>query len=299
MEHLLPAELEQRAKDIYLNLLVLTKDAKIGLPPMTPETTRWLDLWSHVLEEFHLRFGSYPAGFTNGFIRDVMIPRPDLPIAQRAAATVRRTSVPDGGYLVKYGKYRYLKDTIEKGILRISHASYYSDPSLNHAIRDNELEFSVHRASEKTVLRFFDGKTGAPKGTFSGPIPITVSRRSETDYYVYCLSSVLAPRLFLDFEADACLIIRDQQRFEAGLIEAVRTQLPAWDCGRGPVSYIDPLNMRWAEVDPFTCKHFRYAYQREYRMVWLPPAIENNLQPIYVTVAGLSEYCEFVPLLDS
>lgn len=38
-------------REIVLNLLRLTPEAKIGLPPMTEEEERWIKLWTHILKE--------------------------------------------------------------------------------------------------------------------------------------------------------------------------------------------------------------------------------------------------------
>lgn len=57
IEHLTDDEVRQRAKDVFLNMLVITEEAKIGLPPINPESTCWMILWTHVLEEFVIRFG--------------------------------------------------------------------------------------------------------------------------------------------------------------------------------------------------------------------------------------------------
>lgn len=53
-------ELNQRARDIVLNLLRLTPEGKVGLPEMGTQGIRWMLLWTHVLEEMKLRHGPYP-----------------------------------------------------------------------------------------------------------------------------------------------------------------------------------------------------------------------------------------------
>jgi hypothetical protein len=42
-------------------------------------------------------------------------------------------------FLVKYGLREYLEPALREGRIRVSPASRYADPSLNPAIRDNEL----------------------------------------------------------------------------------------------------------------------------------------------------------------
>jgi hypothetical protein len=48
---------------------VVTEENKIGLPPIDGEGHHWMVTWTHVLEEFVLRYGPYPAGFDEGFAR--------------------------------------------------------------------------------------------------------------------------------------------------------------------------------------------------------------------------------------
>ncbi|HEY6251317.1 MAG TPA: hypothetical protein VI685_15275, partial [Candidatus Angelobacter sp.] len=55
--HLSQAELNRRIRDILLNLLLLTPEAKIGLLEVNDENATWLEKWTHVLEEMQLRHG--------------------------------------------------------------------------------------------------------------------------------------------------------------------------------------------------------------------------------------------------
>src|SRR3989442_6311331 len=88
LSHLTDAEVVQRAKDIFTNFTVLQNDCKIGPPATARERWCWDVLWADVVEEFALRFGPYPRGFTHEFVNDLQIPRPDHPQARKAAAAV-------------------------------------------------------------------------------------------------------------------------------------------------------------------------------------------------------------------
>ncbi len=144
MEHLTEDDLQQRAKEVFNNLILLNKESKISLPKLSSENEKWKMLWTHVLEEFIIRFGPYPSGFTTGFMRHIKIPDPRSPLAPKAANAVKTTSFPTGDYLFKYGKSKYLKQALIEKKIRISPASSYDDPSLNPAIRDKELELSIY-----------------------------------------------------------------------------------------------------------------------------------------------------------
>jgi hypothetical protein len=64
MKGLTQLELNRRFRDLVRNLVILTADAKVGLPPLKPAGIGWMELITHTLEEFRLTYGPYPAGFT-------------------------------------------------------------------------------------------------------------------------------------------------------------------------------------------------------------------------------------------
>ena len=72
-----------------------------------------------------------------------------------------------------------------------------------------------------------------------------------------------------------------------------------WSGGCKRVVYIDPLNCPMVDIDVFSSKHFRYAYQREYRFIWLPPDPEQNLDHIFIDVPNIEEYCYLVNLSET
>jgi hypothetical protein len=98
MGHLEEDDLKQRAKDVINNLTLLNEEAKISPPKLSSDTEKWMILWTHVLEEFVIRFGPYPAGFKTGGMKDVRIPDPRSPNAPKAANAVKSTSFPQGDY---------------------------------------------------------------------------------------------------------------------------------------------------------------------------------------------------------
>jgi len=291
MEHLADDELRQRAKDIFLNLLVLEKNVKIGLLQMNSEGQQWMILCTHILEEFSMRFGPYPAGFADGFMQDLQIPYG--PLAKRATEAVIARGTVLGNYLVKYGKAKYLKAAFESGSLRVAPASSYSDPSLHPAIHDKEMEFTIQPPGEFHI-KVFDPENGRVKGKLQ-PIGNKITISIQSDYYVYCLSSLFAPRLFLDFnQADACLLITKPQDFLERIINEFERVAPGCVTHDEPVHYFDPLSTLYDEVDIYFCKHFRYAYQKEYRIVWLPIEHRNKLEFFNLTLGSLEDVSELI-----
>jgi hypothetical protein len=298
MEHLKEDDLQQRAKDVFNNLISLDEESKISLPKLSSETEKWMILWKHVLEEFAIRFGSYPSGFTTGFIKNARIPDPRSPLALKAADAVKTTSLPQGDYFFKYGKSKYLKQALNEKRIRIAPASSYDDPSLNPAVRDKELELSIYPLPSEVKMKAYNGKTGKYKGDIH-PKDLIYTKRSKTNYYVYCLSLSFAPRLFLDFDADACLVIRKPAEFEETILSIFESKMKDWSGVGQRVVYIDPLNCSMADINVFSSKHFRYAYQREYRFIWLPPNPEQILDDIFIEVPNIEEYYYLVNLSET
>jgi len=295
MQHLSAHELEKRFKDIFLNQLVLTEDKQMGLNSMDEEGKYWIEVFTHLCEEFQLRYGPYPAGFKNGFVKDVKIPDPRLDAAAKVCDIVKRLKIDPGKYLIKYGQRKWLKDTLTKGIIRISPSTSYNDASLNSAIQDNELKFSIYPNPSELNLEAFDGKTGASKGRLD-VIKAEIVQESTMDYYVYCLSSIFTPRLFVDFDADACLIIKKPIDFINNLIATFEKDSPERHGICANIKYLDPLNTKPHQVNIFSCKHFRYSYQKEVRLSWLPSKNEIDLKHRFVELGNLENIAEMVSI---
>jgi hypothetical protein len=290
LDHLTEEELRQRAKDIFCNSLTLTNEGKIGLHPPKREGEYWMLLWTHVLEEFVLRYGPYPAGFTNGFIKKAQIPKPTWPEIPKAVDAIKDLNLRYGKYSVRYDKYHHLLTAIERGLIRIAPASSYDDPSLNPATRDTELEKSISIHPSEINIELLDRITGRLKAPLRPLGNVTYTLRSPTDYYVYCLSCAYLPRLFDDFEADSCLIILQPKRFIEAVLESFPKKMGGWAGIGSSVSYYDPTTARAKKLSPWFSKHFRYSYQREYRIVWLPPRPKKKLAPIYLELGSLRSY---------
>lgn len=295
MEHLSDQELENRAKDVLLNQLVLTEENKIGLHPINEEGEYWMTVFTHLLEEYVIRFGPYPAGFPRGLINQIRIPDPRLDAATKACEAVRKLKAEPGKYLFKYGRLPFLEQLHREGRLRVSPAGSYTDPSLNSAIQDDELSFCFMPNPAHFKLEVFDGKTGKSKGRLT-PENLKIKYEASSNYYVYCLSTVLVPRLFLDFEADACLVIKEPKLFVEKLIVAFEKLNPGWVGAFEAVKYFDPLNPPNKDIDLFSCKHFRYSYQKEVRLIWLPPVPVHTLDHQFLELGSLEDCSELVSI---
>ena len=125
-----------------------------------------------------------------------------------------------------------------------------------------------------------------------------------SDYWMFCMAEVLDPRLFADFEADSCLLIR-RKPFVARVLQMAASQLPDVQRHFDRVRYIDPLGA-WPASTRVTrsipihmTKVFRYAYQREIRFAFLPNSFQQHLEPRLLRIGSISDFAEFVPLPHS
>lgn len=298
LERLSREELEQRAKDVFVNLHVLDEQLLYSPPPINNEGQYWMIMWTHVLEEFHIRYGPYPAGFTSGFMQSAALPEYNFEIMPKATSAAKTLKSARRSRLFKFGQHQYLRPALERGSIRVAPASSYSDSSLNPAIRDEELQVSFSAPASEVKLEAIDEKTGKSKGLIRPSGNVTFTLQSPTNYYVYCMASAYALRLYGDFEADACLVIHRPKEFNRKLIRGFEAAMPGWKGLTVDVNYFDPLNFNKRQSDVFALKHFRYSYQKETRLVWLPPAPEMKLDLVYLELGDLSEYCELISLRD-
>ena len=291
LRHLTLEDLTQRTIDVLANYHVLNDEGKIGLRPINEEGENWMTLFIHIMTEMDLRKASFP----DGFLKDAPIVKPTWPEIPKPVKAIKEISL-NGDYLVKYGEQRYLRPLLEKGILRIAPASSYSDPSLNLARKDSELEVSILLDPSETTVERVNEETLEPERAIEVIGNLTTTTSCSSDYYVYCLAMEYNARFFDDFEADCCLIIHQPIKFVERLYKEVSNKLPGWTGRATGVTYYDPLRIERMPSSVFFQKHFRYAYQREYRIVLLPPKPIKQPEPLFLELGSLEEFCDLVCL---
>jgi len=186
----------------------------------------------------------------------------------------------------------HLEETLALGRFRLAPAAGYRDPSLNRAVRDDELTFKYHLMPNDLHLRLPDGtplvvKSGASDVAFNLPV----------GFYVVCFSTGFHLRLFEDFEADSCLVVYDSNRFLTALADAVRHRLPESAISSSTVLYIDPCRAPPKPPPMPFAKHVRYWYQHEFRFVVVPRREVDSdaaLGPIAVEVGPMHEFAELI-----
>jgi len=215
-------------------------------------------------------------------------------LAQKATESFKKKALAPGSVLIKYGQRKYTEELFNQGRLRIQRASYYTRKDLNGALRDDEgrlpLSFSLARDEiRKIALNSQD----VPAVIQDQRVDVVF--QSLADYWMYCLTESVEPRLFVDFEADACVIVRDRQQLADRLRPAAQVLGPA-RCQPGPVEYVDPLLPKRAEIFLPMAKHFGYAYQAEFRFCWFPVDPVPELGHVDLTLGCHEEISDLITL---
>jgi hypothetical protein len=284
LEHIPLPELEQRARDLAMNLTEVTPEGTLAVRP-SDDAAAWWAKWRDLLEEYELRGVSRNPAPLDGLTPPTRVSPPEF-LALNSY---------EGDLLLKFGQREYMTMLHEEGLIRLGPASGYSDDSLNPAVRDDELSYE---SIAQPGAKLFVGPTGAEPPTIpiGGIHTIRMKSTLPNDYYVYCLTTGRSPRLFHDFHADACVVIHKPMEFTRRMEQAVARLLPGSGTGKGLVQYLDPhFDHPW-EVDIPGSKHFRFSYQQEYRLAWFPSVGQQRLGPLNVAVGGLKDCSELITL---
>jgi hypothetical protein len=291
-EHLNQADLNRRIRDIVMNMLHLTTEAQIDLGPITVEGAIWIEKWTHMLQEMRLRYGPYPAGFTRDIFHSEPFPNLASELAKKAAARIASLGLTHREVLVKYGKAQHMRHLYDAGLLRIQPADFFSQVEQNVALKDDELNRIVSlQLSRREIVKVVKNPDAVPENI---PPLCQVTIKSPSNYWLYCLSRSVEARLFIDFNADSCVIIRKPKQFAILLDQATHDLGGAMH--HGSVSYMDPLLPELnTYLVPFM-KHFRFAYQDEYRFFWLPRLGAPKLTQLNIEIGSLGDIADLILL---
>lgn len=288
------AHVDQRIQDVMSNLMVLTDKGQIAPLPIGPELEYWSELFTHLLEECNHRGGVAKSAIQN--LQVINATFPDIPKAVTALSSI--TPPTKNTFFAKFSKQAFASDLYEKGRIRIAPASFYSDPTLNPAINDDELSVTAYYSMAEAAITERDEAQGTREVKIKPTTDIKRSIRSSSDYYVWCMAMSLDLRLFDDFDVDACVVIRDRERFLRLLKAQMEKYCNGLFCFDSAVNYFDPYNFGFtSDIDPFTYKHFRYWYQRDYRCLWLPASPQPGpLEPIFLELGSVRDFADYVQL---
>lgn len=303
-------ELKTRLADIADNSIRYDEAGKVHFTPDNPNG--WQRLAEEIVEELRLnpREGFFVESEGNPEIMLLSLPhdireKPGYPLY---APWGRFPPLPplDGPVLFKFGKFEHLRKAMDHGLMRLSPGSRYGDPSLDPAHHDPDEGKLILRPSphsfpiiltnqrEETIL-----DSSAPR---QHQVALVIG--GDLQFYVWCCSATYEPRLFIDFSADACLIIHDRselaKRINSGLLKHIPS-LPGMVANS--VRYYDPLKVSEFAKEAFSSKlpfmffkHWRYAYQSEYRFVWPVPPGETCPGQLDIEFKPLSDICSLVRL---
>ncbi|MGD9690407.1 MAG: hypothetical protein AB7K52_13685 [Phycisphaerales bacterium] len=309
LEHLSAADLVQRLRDVMNNMVNITPEAKLGFHKVDPVGEAWWIRFTHVLEEYSLR----GQGLPYDVMREHQLPDVIWPKRGKLARSGKPgwqhilPTLPEGA-VVKYGKLEFLRPMLEHGQIRLCPASFYKDTSLGPHRHDDERVRTTHQHPFGTKIRVVqraDG-TSVPNGPESPVLGNITTRVESWDYFVWCGSGALEPRLFIDFDhADACVIVRDVRAFAQRLGWAASQHI------LGAIPSVGAIEVEWKGVryfDPHLppkppndrlpvpwSKPLRYAYQQEYRIVIeVFPSPASTLPVLNLCLGPLSDIAELV-----
>ncbi|MGY3332971.1 hypothetical protein ACVILI_005988 [Mesorhizobium sp. USDA 4775] len=290
--HLSRDELGTRFRDIMRNLLMVTPNAKIGVHPVDEQHGPMWEKFTHVAEEIQLRYGPWPAGMGRDILRRDQLPSYASNLAKQAVERISVLGLRRGDVFIKLGKRVHMEQLYRRGQLRIQPASFFSEPSHNQAIRDDELSLSFSVA----IVHDDNGKLVPYSPRADGAIEHRLDVRfdAQSDYYLYCITSSIEPRLVVDFNAEACVVIRNRDAFRDRLRRAMVAYDPKLEMQEGPAIYVDPLAPTSARPFVPLSKYFGYAYHDEYRFCWLPQFRVSRLSHIDLEIGSLEDISELI-----
>jgi hypothetical protein len=292
-------QLRDRLSDILRNFSALTGEGKLSLLPVDQGGLVWAQKLTDLQLEYHGRNQDVEAAA-----------RPEhIPFNLAALELVRANSglvrhLSRKPVYCRFGELRWMKALHEQGELLLSPASFYRAAEHGVARQDDELLLP-------TMISPYDYDLGLVDPRLAERLPercwIDLQHKKPCDHYLFCLTVAFDFRYFLDFgaggaPAEACVLIHDQLKFDERLIAAVRRVLPGWHVSLGGVKYVDPYFIPQmlpnAGDEIFYFKNFRFMYQREYRLVALPPPGGGNkvLQRLPVALGSLGDISELVTL---
>lgn len=283
LSHLSNVDLSGRVRYLMKNLTTLELNGKIGLKDIQNEPARTLmRKFTHSHQELVLRNRKPEPMFLKGAsIPDAMLGH------EKRLKELNEYAIKKMPHLIKFGK----KEHFEKFSFKVSLASSFADPSLNAAQMDDEMRAIYHPHPGDIKITTQDGRK------LDGVTGIELIREATADYYIFCSSTSFDVRLFGDFKADSCLFIYDSQMFSDQLLEKMSREISIADHGYRQVAYVDPIRPDKGEPPPVEFhKHMKYAYQNEFRHVFIPKNTHNNPKDLFLSLPDSKECTEIVSL---
>jgi hypothetical protein len=277
--------LHKRYQDLIGVSWVLEPNGKIA-PLLDANYDLWMAKTVHVQDELFAR-GLRPQKADD----EIHIPHPSFPEIPKGLSILKGKPLPTKPHLIKLGKRDHMTKMFKQGLLKISSASSWRDTSSVTAIKDDELSLLASYSSTD-VLKTRLGRSFASNMSIEDGKEITI-KRSLPDFYAYCLTHKYDHRLLSDFCADAMVIIHEPKIFVRKLLDAVKKTRSNLTTKISDIKYYDPYCVEDWDTNLYgLAKHFRYAYQNEFRICWSPKDRQETLESFFVEIGDMSSFAE-------
>lgn len=246
-----PQALADRYESIVTNMYALVRPERDAIPINSFHSSWYWHRKEHITRlEFALRDLPLPRKPPVGLIDSTPISSPI------------KHGFPDGKDVIfRYSEMEFLADFVRHGRIRIVPATNYNNETYNDARRDEEASKHAYWAGDYTKITMQDGR----EIPIIGDVQRTVT---SADYSLISFSCDWDPDLFGHF-GDTCAVVHNTAEFTKIVGDATRDAFPGWYFHDNPVQYFDPYEMTKDEYfSSSMCKDFRFAYQREYRLLW-------------------------------
>lgn len=274
LERMSDTMLQQRYRDIVRNLERLVSVERDVIP-----IDSFLSSWYWFRKEHQTRLEFQ--------LREAEVPAPPTGQLYRHRDAPRRAKHPNyGDVLFRYGRMDHLLPTLYGGTIRVAPASTYKDMESDAARQDEERSKTAFTPGRHVTFTTEDGRKFPILGDLQ-----TIT--SAPNYYVICMSTEWDVELFTDLRVNGCLVITEPEKFTTRLAEYGASAWPHWFFHHNPIEYFDPYDVKEREhVDPLMSKDFRFAYQREYRFIWLSPQGRDADHVRFLNLGGLHDIAE-------
>jgi len=244
--------LSERYRALLRNLTCLSSKERDVIPRQSTLSSWYWFIKEHQTRyEFFLRGEPLPVEPPAGVVCNEHV---DAPLRPR---TLNGTDV-----IFRNCKQQHAISLVERGGLRIWPASKYSELEGDKARADDELNKSVFWSGAKIKITTQSGNEIPVLGNFE-------RLTSMHDYYTYCTSCNFVSELKNEC-GGACVVINDVAKFSNRLNNAINKILDNWYDFHCPVQYYDPYDCPPnQQIDTAMYKDFKFAYQQEYRFIWI------------------------------
>ena len=199
----------------------------------------------------------------------------------------------------KYLKKEHAHSMLEYGRLRIGTLYEYRDMEKHGSVIGDDaegkksafMEVGTETWSNDTQPNFTRDFFKAIDGgsfTISG---ITLEKPKESpDFYLYCCTTEYSKDVMEEFGYDACVIIRNPERFFRALSKSLRHKVSSFQ-GVYECQYRERRVSHERETDahPAIIKAPKYQNQKEIRAFWTPE--KRNVSPIMVQSRKAVRHC--------